>query len=55
LIRKEERWNLCAAQHHPVEKDFELFECNFAWSIHPMLLNGRQNLVIPEAGLQLYM
>jgi hypothetical protein len=43
--------NLGSAKHHSVEKNFEFLESEFAWPTHSRFLNGRQDFVVPEAGL----
>ena len=41
--------DLCAPEHDSIEQDPQLLKRDFARSGHRVLLNGRQNLVVPEA------
>ena len=38
-------------QHHPIQQDAQLLERRLARTLHPMLLDRRQDLVVPEAGM----
>ena len=43
---------LGATQHHPVQKDLEFLEGDSTRAHHAILLDRRQDLVVPEASLQ---
>ena len=42
---------LGATQHHPVQKDLEFLEGDGTRAHHAILLDRRQDLVVPEASL----
>jgi hypothetical protein len=45
--------NLGSAEHHAIQQNFEFLEGSLSWSAHPVFLNGRKDLVVPETGLKI--
>ena len=43
--------NLCSSKHHSIEEDLEFLESELARTYHPVLLDGGQDLIIPETSL----
>ena len=44
--------NLGTAQHHPVQQNLQLFEGSLSRANHSMLLNRRQDFVVPKTSLR---
>jgi hypothetical protein len=44
--------NFSPTQHHSVQKDLELFESDFTGPQHPVLLDWRQDFIVPKARLK---
>lgn len=44
--------DLCSTKHHPIQQYLQLFERSLTGTGHSILLDGCQDLVIPETRLE---